>query len=139
MLYFSKIKIFIIYFTIIILSFFSLSNFIDNDKNILFSRNVNLGLDLQGGAYLLLEVDSQPIVNQFLQQKLIKLRKYFKKNKIKYKNLKLVNNSINFYLDDEYIKQFEEFFLDKNDNIINAYYSLYRSYEMNFHNENNTK
>ena len=137
MLYFSKIKIFIIYFTIIILSFFSLSNFIDNDKNILFSRNVNLGLDLQGGSYLLLEVDSKPIVNQFLQQKLIKLRKYFKKNKIKYKNLKLVNNSINFYLDDEYIKQFEEYFLDKNDNIINAYYSQYRSYEMNFYNENN--
>ena len=72
MLYFSKIKIFTIYFTIIILSFFSLSNFIDNDENILLSRNVNLGLDLQGGSYLLLEVDSKPIVNQFLQQKLNK-------------------------------------------------------------------
>ena len=80
MLYFSKIKISIIYFVIIILSFFSFVNFIDNDKNFILSKKVNLGLDLQGGSYLLLEVDSSPIVKQNLQQKLLTLRNYFKEN-----------------------------------------------------------
>ena len=66
MLYFSKIKLFIIYLIIIILSFFSFINFIDNKENFILSKKVNLGLDLQGGSYLLLEVDSKPIVNQVL-------------------------------------------------------------------------
>ena len=35
------------------------------------SKKVNLGLDLQGGSYLLLEVDSQPVINRELQSKLI--------------------------------------------------------------------
>jgi len=109
-LYFSKIKLFIIYLIIIILSFFSLVNFIDNKENFILSKKVNLGLDLQGGSYLLLEVDSNPIVNQNLQQKLLSLRKYFKENKIKYQNLKLINQSINFLINTEDIEKFENFF-----------------------------
>ena len=131
MLYFSKIKLFIIYLIIIILSFFSLVNFIDNKENFILSKKVNLGLDLQGGSYLLLEVDSNPIVNQNLQQKLLSLRKYFKENKIKYQNLKLINQSINFLISTEDIEKFEEFFLNK-DNLINIYYNQYRSYQMNY-------
>ena len=76
MLYFSKTKLFVIYSIIIVLSFFSLLNFIDNKENFILSKKVNLGLDLQGGSYLLLEVDSTPIVNKNLQQKLLSLRKY---------------------------------------------------------------
>ena len=73
MLYFSKIKLLIIYLIIIFLSFFSLSNFINNEENYFLSKNINLGLDLQGGSYLLLEVDTKPLVNQRLQEKVIKL------------------------------------------------------------------
>ena len=61
MLYFSKIKLFIIYLIIIILSFFSFINFIDNKENFILSKKVKLGLDLQGGSYLLLVVESNPI------------------------------------------------------------------------------
>ena len=136
MLYFSKIKLFIIYLIIIILSFFSLVNFIDNKENFILSKKVNLGLDLQGGSYLLLEVDTNPIVNQNLQQKLLSLRKYFKENKIKYQNLKLINQSINFLISTEDIEKFEEFFLNK-DNLINIYYNQYRSYQMNYSLEDN--
>jgi len=82
-LYFSKIKLFTIYLIIIFLSLFSFVNFIDIKENFILSKKVNLGLDLQGGSYLLLEVDSQPIVDRNLQEKLLKLRKYLKKNKIK--------------------------------------------------------
>ena len=58
MLYFSKLKLVTIYFIIVFLSLFSFANFFDNEDNILLSKKVNLGLDLQGGSYLLLEVDS---------------------------------------------------------------------------------
>ena len=131
MLYFSKIKLFIIYLIIIILSFFLLVNFIDNKENFILSKKVNLGLDLQGGSYLLLEVDSKPIVNQNLQQKLLSLRKYLKKNNIKYQNLKLINQSINFIIKTEDKEKFEDLFKNE-DNPINRYLNLYRSYEMNY-------
>ena len=52
--------------------------------NYLLSKKVNLGLDLQGGSYLLLEVDSTPIIKQNLQNKLINLRQSLKDQKIKY-------------------------------------------------------
>ena len=94
MLYFSKIKLFAIYFIIIFLSLFSLANFIDSKDNFILSKNINLGLDLQGGSYLLLEVDSKPIVNRNLQEKLLKLRKYLKKDKIKISKFK-TNRSVN--------------------------------------------
>ena len=129
MLYFSKIKLFIIYFIIAFLSIFFLSNFINIKDNSILSKKINLGLDLQGGSYLLLEVESEPIINRNLQEKLLKIRKYFKDNNLKYKNLKLSNNSIIFSLKNEDGEIFQDFFLNK-ENSINIYYNNYRSYEM---------
>ena len=131
MLYFSRLKLVIIYFIIIFLSLFSLVNFVDVKDNFILSKKVNLGLDLQGGSYLLLEVNSQPIINQKLQEKLLNLRKYLKKNKIKYQKLKLEKETINFRLSENDIKRFEDFFLNK-ENSINVYYNQYRSYEMDY-------
>ena len=131
MLYFSKLKLVAIYFIIIFLSLFSLFNFIENNSNYFLSKNINLGLDLQGGSYLLLEVDSKPVINRNLQQKLLNFRKYLKKNEIKYQNLKIKNQSINFLINKNDIEKFEETFLDK-ENSVNIYYNQYRSYEMNY-------
>ena len=116
MLYFSKIKLFIIYLIIIFLSFFSLTNFIKND-NVLFSKKVNLGLDLQGGSYLLLEVDSTPILSRNLQEKLLDIRKYLIKDEIKYQNLKLNNDTISLELSDANISKFENFICHNKSNI----------------------
>ena len=66
MLYFSKLKLIVVYFIIIFLSLFSFSNFIENRENLLLSKKVNLGLDLQGGSYLLLEENSDTAVLTFL-------------------------------------------------------------------------
>ena len=137
MLYFSKIKLFIIYTVIVFLSFFTFLNFADNEDNFLLSKKVNLGLDLQGGSYLLLEVDSKPIINQQLQQKLLKIRSELKENNINYKNLKLHNEIINFNLLNRDIKKFEDFFLNNN-NSINFYYEKYRAYEMDYFIKENT-
>ena len=124
MLYFSKLKLVTIYFIIVFLSLTSLANFVDNEENFLLSKNVNLGLDLQGGSYLLLEVDSQPVIKQRLQDKVILIRKALKKQKIKYKNLQLQNQKIIFRLLKGDIKRFEDFFLNK-DNSFNIYYKTY--------------
>ena len=86
MLYFSKSKIALIYILIILLSFFTLINFIPYNEKSFLNKKINLGLDLRGGSYLLLEVDTTPIENQKLQNKLIYLRKDLKENNITYKN-----------------------------------------------------
>ncbi len=130
MLYFSKLKLVSIYFIIIFLSLLSLANFFENEDNVLLSKKVNLGLDLQGGSYLLLEVDSEPAIKQKLQDKLISIRKAFKNKKIKYQNLSLKNEIIRFHLLKDDTQKFEDFFLNK-ENSINRYYNRYRSYEMN--------
>ena len=131
MLYFSKGKLIIIY---LIISFLFLSfstNFINNKDQLFLSKKINLGLDLQGGSYLLLEVDSQPLIKQNLQIKLINLRKLLKEQKIKYQNLKLDGQSIKFKISEENLKIFEELFLNK-ENLINIFYNKYNSYEMNY-------
>ena len=130
MLYFSKTKIFVIYFIIILLSFFSLTNFIETENNSLVKK-VNLGLDLQGGSYLLLEVDSNPIIKEKLQNKLIILRKTLKENAFKYKNLTLKDKNITFSINQNEINKFENFFLNKN-NLINSFYQRYNSYELDY-------
>jgi len=52
-LYFSKLRIAFILLVSIILTFFTLSNFTNFENNII-DKKINLGLDLQGGSYLLL-------------------------------------------------------------------------------------
>ena len=137
MLYFSKLKLFSIYLIIIFLSIFTLSNFINSD-NFFVSKKVNLGLDLQGGSYLLLEVDSSPIVKQNLQNKLLTLRKALKDKNIKYKNLKIKNDLLSFEILEEQKELFEEFFLDKkNYNPINIYYAQYKSHELDLNYDSN--
>ena len=137
MLYFSRLKLFVIYTVIIFLTFFSSLNFFNNDdKNTFISKNINLGLDLQGGSYLLLEVDSEPLIIRKLQNKLINLRKILKEKNIKYQNLKIEEKSINFKLSENDIDEFENFFLNK-ENSINNYFNNYRSYEMDYFIESN--
>ena len=109
-------------------------NFFNINDNSILAKKVNLGLDLQGGSYLLLEVDSLPMINQNLQQKFISIKKYFNKSNIKYMNLKLSDQSIYFQLEIDDANKFEKFFLNK-DNQYNFYYGKYRAYEMNIYNK----
>ena len=132
MLYFSKLKIVSIYTIIGILAFFSLVNFLDLDKQNFLKKNINLGLDLQGGSYLLLEVDSKPIIKEKLQNKLLLLRKLLKENNIKYKNIKVLNEKISFEILNNKVNDFESLFLLKENNNINFYYENYKSFELDY-------
>ena len=130
MLYFSKIKILIISVFTFVLIYFTLSNFFKGDDNF-FNKQINLGLDLQGGSYLLLEIDNKPVITQRLQNTVSTLRKYFKNQNIKYKNLLLKDNdSIIFKIDEKQLLLVKEKFENK-DSDINPYYPKYKSHQFN--------
>ena len=86
MLYFSKIKIITVFLITLILTYLSLSNIFKFDDDF-FKNKINLGLDLQGGSYLLLEIDNQPIISQNLQNKLLDLKKLFKNENLNVKKI----------------------------------------------------
>ena len=136
MLYFSKIKIISIIIFTVIFAYFTASNFFKFDDNFLKNK-INLGLDLQGGSYLLLEIDNEPVITQKLQNKLSSLRKYFKKENIIFKNLKLINNElISFALNQEFVEKFSSLLEDKNSDI-NPYYQRFKTHEFDFNVKDN--
>ncbi len=136
MLYFSKIKIISIIIFTVIFSYFTASNFFKFDDNFL-KKKINLGLDLQGGSYLLLEIDNEPVITQKLQNKLSSLRKYFKNENIIFKNLKLINNElISFTLNQEFVEKFSSLLEDKNSDI-NPYYQRFKTHEFDFNVKDN--
>ena len=128
MLYFTKIRIILISIFTIIFVYLTLSNFIKIENDWL-DKKINLGLDLQGGSYLLLEIDNQPVIVQKLQNTVSILRKYFKDNNIFFKNLRIIEDeSIVFEIENNQIEQIKSLLEDKNGNI-NPYYSQYKSYQ----------
>ena len=131
MLYFSKIKIILVLIFTVVLTYFTASNFFKFDDNI-FNKKINLGLDLQGGSYLLLEVDNYPVITQRLQNKLSSLRKYLKNENINFSNLKIENNEIiSFKLQDQFVEKFTSLLEDKN-NSLNPYYTRFKTHEFDF-------
>ena len=136
MLYFSKIRIIVIVVLTIIFVYLTASNFFKFDDNFI-NKKINLGLDLQGGSYLLLEIDNKPVITQRLQNKLSSLRKYFKDENYKFRNLKIINNeTISFELDKDFVEKFTSILENKESNI-NPYYQRFKTHEFNFNVENN--
>ena len=87
MLYFSKFRIIIILLISLFFILFASSNLFKISNNFL-NKKINLGLDLQGGSYLLLEIDNSPVIEQRLQNLTSSIRNYFKEKNIRIKNLK---------------------------------------------------
>ena len=65
--------------------------------NDFIDKKINLGLDLQGGSYLLLEIDNSPVINQKLQNLTIIIRNYFKEKNIRVNNLKIQDQNLYFF------------------------------------------
>jgi len=127
-LYFSKIRILLISLFTLIIVYLSISNFIKFDDKF-FGKKINLGLDLQGGSYLLLEIDNEPVVLQKLQYSVSILKKHFKDKNINFKNLKILQNqSIVFEIDPNQLDVIKNIFEDK-DSSINPYYPQYKSHQ----------
>ena len=129
MLNFSKINIIIIYLIFFLISVFSFLNLQEKD-NLFIDKKVNLGLDLQGGSYLLLEINSDSLVKEKIQSKVIPLKKLLKEKELDYSNFKINDNFLSFVIND--IEKFETIFFSKRDNLVNPYIDNFRSFELDY-------
>ena len=134
MLYFSKLRI----VSILLISLFFIilaSSNLFKFKSSLLDKKINLGLDLQGGSYLLLEIDNTPVIEQKLQNLTTTLRNYFKDKNIKIKNLKLLDQKISFSVDKNYNQTIlDEFNNQESD--FNPYYPRFKSHQLDLIEEN---
>ena len=128
MLYFSKLRIiFITLFSLLFILIASSNLFKIEDS--FFSKKINLGLDLQGGSYLLLEIDNAPVIEQKLQNLTTTIRNYFKDKNIKVNNIKIEDENIFFNVDEQDKLSIIETFTDENSDI-NPYYPRFKSHQL---------
>jgi protein-export membrane protein SecD len=134
-LYFSKLRIIFVSLISLFFILFASSNFF-KFSNELLNKKINLGLDLQGGSYLLLEIDNTPVIEQKLQNLTIIIRNYFKEKNIRINNLRLNEQELFFSVN----KKFKQIVLDEftnQESDLNPYYPRFKSHQLEITEENN--
>jgi len=134
-LYFSKLRIISIFLLSLFFILFASSNLFKFSNNLL-DRKINLGLDLQGGSYLLLEIDNTPVIEQKLQNLTITLKNYFKEKNIRINNLNLNNQKLLFTVEEQFKQTVLDVFTDKESDF-NPYYQRFKSHQLDIIEENN--
>jgi len=133
---FSKINTLIIYCIFLTFTFCASLNF-QKEDNLYIDKKINLGLDLQGGSYLLLEINSDNLIQEKIQDKVIPIKKLLKENNIKYSNFRINNQSLT--LDINNFDKFDLLFNSRKDNFVNPYIDNYRSFELIYKKLTSTK
>ena len=136
MLYFSKLRIIFISFISLFFILITFNNLLDSDKRFI-DKKINLGLDLLGGSYLLLEIDNSPVIDQKLQNASVQIKSYFKEKNIRIRNLNLDKQKITFTVDEEQKQNLIDDF-KKEDSEINPYYSRFKSHKFDLIDLENT-
>ena len=90
-------KSFIVFLVVILAVIFSIPSFLykEDSDNWYFNNKVNLGLDLQGGSYLLLEVQSEVILKEELENFSDTVRLLARENQVKIKNIDIEDENLN--------------------------------------------
>ena len=93
-------KTFIVFMVVLLAVIFSIPSFLyKEDTNHWYLDNkVNLGLDLQGGSYLLLEVQSDVILNEELENFSDTIRLLARENQSKISNIEIEDENLNIRL-----------------------------------------
>ena len=136
MLYFSKLRIIIVSLISLFFILFASSNFF-KFSNDLLNKKINLGLDLQGGSYLLLEIDNTPVIEQKIQNFTIIIKNYFKEKNIRINNIRLINQKISFSVDEKFKQTVLDEFTDEESNI-NPFYPRFKSHQLDILEKNNS-
>ena len=89
MLKITKLKLLFVLSICILGVYYIIPNFYDKTEvtglpNYVSKKQVNLGLDLQGGSHLLLEVDTNAVLKEKSEYLVDDIRSTLRKNKIKY-------------------------------------------------------
>ncbi|HEX4889145.1 MAG TPA: protein translocase subunit SecD [Alphaproteobacteria bacterium] len=92
MLQFARWKIAVILLLLLTSSYYAAPNLLSDSllarlPDWMPKQKINLGLDLQGGSHLLLEVDVQAVINERLQSLMEEVRTALRKQRIGYKKL----------------------------------------------------
>lgn len=96
----SKTKIYIIIAICLVGIFFAIPNFIGNKVQLpSWWHPVNLGLDLQGGSNLLLQVKVDDVIKERMGQIEDEIRQSLRENKIRYQNLNAGADSVKVKID----------------------------------------
>jgi len=127
-LYFSKLRILFVTLFSLLFILIASSNLFKFDDSF-FNKKINLGLDLQGGSYLLLEIDNEPVIEQKLQNLTTTIRNYFKEKNIKVNNIKIDNQNIFFNVADLDKQTVLDVFQDENSDL-NPYYPRFKSHQL---------
>ena len=135
MLHFSKLRIFFVTLISLLFILISFSNFF-KFSNDLLNKKINLGLDLQGGSYLLLEIDNAPVIEQKLQNFTITIKNYFKEKNIRINNIKLSDQKLLFDVEDQFKQVVIDVFIDEESDL-NPYYPRFKSHQLEISEENN--
>ena len=128
MLYFSKLRILSITLFSLFFILIASSNLFKFEDSF-FDKKINLGLDLQGGSYLLLEIDNAPVVEHKLQNLTTTIKNYFKDKNIRINNIKIENQNIFFNVDNQSKQLIVDTFTDE-DSDINPYYPRFKSHQL---------
>jgi len=126
-LYFSKLRIILVSLISLIFIYIALSNFIKFDDSF-FNKKINLGLDLQGGSYLLLEIDNNPIIIKKLQNTTSTIRNFLKDEQIDFSDLRIVEKNIFFNVNKSNHEKVKLLFSEETSEI-NPYYPQYKSHQ----------
>ena len=135
MLYFSKFRIISVILISLFFTLIASSNLFKFENNLL-NKKINLGLDLQGGSYLLLEIDNNPVIEQKIQNLSITIRNYFKDKNIRIKNLKILGQKLSFSVDENFKQTILDTFNDE-ESELNPYYPRFKSHQLDITEENN--
>ena len=136
MLYFSKLRIIFVSIICLFFIFITSNNFL-NQKDRFINKKINLGLDLQGGSYLLLEIDNSPVIQQKLQNTSTLIKNYFKDRNIRVANINLSNDILRFTVEDQFKQNVIDQFEDENSEI-NHYYPRFKSHQFNISDNGNS-
>ncbi|PPR43714.1 MAG: hypothetical protein CFH24_00041 [Alphaproteobacteria bacterium MarineAlpha6_Bin2] len=123
MVQFKKWQTFIVILFGILGFIFSIPNFfksetLNNFPNFFPKKQIVLGLDLQGGSYLLLEVDTNSVINDNLNNFMDEVRLMLRKNKISYSRFNLEEKIITLQIKNQNKKDLLEKKLKKFSNDI---------------------
>ncbi len=129
----TKGKVFAILAICILGVFYSIPNFLPNKNNVpTWWQPVNLGLDLQGGSNLLLEVD----VNNVLKERMLttedSVRQILRENRIRYQKLNATDDSVSVIIENANSRSIakgliqssdQDLKVEETDNMLTAAYS----------------
>ena len=78
----------------------------------------------------MLEINSDSLVKEKIQSKVIPLKKLLKEKNLDYSNFNINNNFLSFVVND--VEKFETIFFSKRDNLVNPYIDNFRSFELDY-------